>query len=480
MAGHEHYGALLSERTLQQHAGRVQLPTYDRRALLPGVFHFGVGGFHRAHQAAYFEDLACAGNRSWGVVGATLRSRDMKQGLVPQDCLYTVVSRCADAERARVIGVMKGCMFGPERPAAVVAALSDPQTRLVTLTVTGDAYREDAQVSGTGARSTVFEYLVEALAHRRRTGSAPFTVLSCDNVPDNGSAARDAVLRVARGRDEMLARWIDHRVSFPSSVVDRITPEPTAETRRFVNAEFGINDRRPVTAEPFGQWVIEDDFCNERPPLDEVGVEFVQDARPYELAKKRLLNAGHSAIGYLGALAGYERIDEAMRDPLLRSYLEQLLRVEIAPLLPRTAGIDLQAYVSSLLERFANPRIGDRLERLCGRGSTKMPAYLLPSLEEAVAQGKPHRLLTMAVAAWFRYIRGVTDDGLPLPVKDARLAELEPLVRGGDPRAFLARIGVLDGNERFATSLARAIRDLDQNGVLGAQRRDGAPSVIAA
>ena len=480
MAGRELSAALLTERTLQQHAGRVQLPTYDRAALAPGVFHFGVGGFHRSHQAAYFEELACAGNLSWGVVGATLRSRDMKQGLVPQDCLYTAVSRCAEADRARVIGVMKGCMFGPERPEAVVASLSDPRTKLVTLTVTGDAYREDAPISRSGTEATVFEYLVESLARRRRMGCAPFTVLSCDNVPDNGRAAREAVLRVARGRDELLARWIDHTVSFPNCVVDRITPEPTAETRRFVHAEFGINDRRPVTAEPFGQWVIEDDFCNERPPLHEVGAEFVQDARPYELAKKRLLNAGHSAIGYLGALAGYDRIDEAMRDPLLRAYLEQLLRVEIAPLLPRTPGIELQAYISSLLERFTNPRIGDRLERLCGRGSTKMPAYLLPSLEEAVARGKAHRLLTMAVAAWFRYLRGVTDEGVRLHVKDARLAELRPLVTGNDPRAFLARIGLLDGNERFAGSLSRAIRDLDQNGVLGAQRSDGAHLVVAA
>jgi fructuronate reductase/mannitol 2-dehydrogenase len=309
--------------------------------------------------------------------------------------------------------------------------------------------------------------------------------MSCDNMPSNGAAARTAVTSFARRRDELLARWIEDNVAFPSSMVDRITPETTDSDRRFVADAFGIEDRWPVVTEPFTQWIVEDEFCNGRPPLEEVGVKFVSDVEPYKLMKTRLLNASHSAIGYLGYLAGHRRTDEAMADPLMREYVARLMEDEIAPLVPCTPGIDLGEYTQTLRSRFANPNVGDRLERLCGRGSTKMPSYLLPSIEDARAHGRPHALLTLAVAGWLRYLRGVDFDGDRIEVKDALSDRLCPLaVLGGtDPRAILREHGVfgkLGRDPGFAASLEQALRDLDANGPRAALSAHlGRPAVAA-
>jgi fructuronate reductase/mannitol 2-dehydrogenase len=298
-------------------------------------------------------------------------------------------------------------------------------------------------------------------------------VLSCDNVPFNGRVARSAVVSFARLRDELLAEWIDRRVSFPSSMVDRITPESTREHQRLVLDRFHLSDRSPVVTEPFSQWVVEDDFCNGRPPLEEVGVQFVSDVTAYQAMKTRLLNAGHSAIGYLGALDGLTHTDEAMREPVLRGYLAELMDREVAPLLAPAAGIDFDAYQGMLLHRFSNPKIHDPLSRLCGRGSTKMPAYLLPSIGEAQRTGRPHALLTLAVAGWFRYLRGTDCSGRRVEIKDAMRDELHALaIEGGcDPRPLLAKravFGDLGDDEAFVSSLQGALTSIDRNGVRGA------------
>jgi len=240
-------------------------------------------------------------------------------------------------------------------------------------------------------------------------------VLSRDNMQDNGSVARTAVVSYARLRDEVLARWIEDTVAFPSSMVDRITPETTLEAQELVVSTVGVDDHWAVVTEPFMQWIVQDTFCNGRPPLEQVGVQFVADVRSYELMKTRLLNASHSALGYLGSLAGYHDTDEAMGDPLIRAYLARLMNTEVTPLLPETPGIDLAAYKRTLLERFANPAIKDQLARLCARGSSKVPTFLLPSIREALEQGRPHALLALAVAGWFRYLRGVDDAGRAPP-----------------------------------------------------------------
>jgi fructuronate reductase/mannitol 2-dehydrogenase len=475
----------LTDETLGQHDDQLIVPTYDRAALIPAVVHFSVGGFHRSHQLLYFDELAERRiSTGWGVVGVGLHSRLMKDALAPQDHLYTVVERSPDGERARVVGVMVDYHFAPDDPATVLDVLTDPRTRMVSLTITGSGYRlcpttgafdaddEDIRwdLTETGRPRTAFGYIVEALDRRRRAGLPPFTVVSCDNMHRNGDAARSAIVGFARLRDEVLARWITDRVAFPSSMVDRITPHTTPEQREAVAHRYGVDDNWPVITEPFSQWVIEDDFCNGRPPLDRVGVRFVPDVASYELMKTRLLNASHCALGYLGSLAGHTSIDQVMADPLFAEYVELLMDVEVTPLLPPPDGIDLAEYKRTLLKRFANPAIADQLYRLCRRGSTKMPHHLLPSLREAIAADRPHALLTVAVAAWFRYLRGVDSDGRPIVVDDPLADLLQGLARAGgtDPRPLLGErsiFGDLGDHPDFVAELAAALDRLDRDGV---------------
>lgn len=487
-SAHQHMNSIpqpLTARTLAKHAARVAVPTYDPAALTPAIVHLGVGSFHRAHQAVYLDDLAGRGVTGWGVCGVGIRSRGMHDALAPQDWLYTVLERGAEGDRARVIGAMPRYLHAPRDPEAVLAALAHPHTRLVTLTITMPGYdidpvtgdfraaaddvRADLARADGAAPASVFGYLCDALARRRAAGLPPFTILSCDNMQDNGGAARTAVVSFARLGDPALADWIDDAVAFPSSMVDRITPETTPEHRTLLAEAFGLADRWPVVAEPFRQWIIEDTFCNGRPPLDEVGVRFVPDVRPYLRIKTRLLNASHSALGYLGTLAGHGRTDEALRDPRIRAYLERLMDEEVSPLLPAVPGIDLDDYKRQLMIRFANPQIGDNLSRLSARGSTKMPTFLLPSIREAIEQGRPHALLDLAVAAWFRYLRGVDDAGRTIEVIDPLAERLQELVRAGgaDPRPLLHEEQIFDSlgkNEEFVAAVEQAGRMIEQRG----------------
>jgi len=461
---------------------RVPAPAYDRGKLVPSVVHMGVGGFHRAHQALYFDELAAAGDLQWGVVGVGLRRPEMGRVLGDQYGLFTVVERAAGHERARLVGSHTGYLFAPDDPGRVIEALADGRTRLVTLTVTGDGYlvRPDGtfdeshpgvahDLAHPDRPETMVGFLVEALRRRREHGRGPFTVLSCDNLPDSGTAARVAVTSLARLRSDDLADWIDERVTFPSSMVDRITPETSPQLRRLVAARFGLPDGWPVITEQFRQWVVEDRFCNGRPPLDRVGVLFVDDVAPYKLIKSRVLNGGHCALGYLGALLGYRTTDEAMGDPVLRRGLERMLSEEVAPLLPDVPGMELGAYVRTTLERFANPAIPDSLSRLCRRGSTKMPSYLLQSLQDARRRGGPRRRLVIALAAWLRYLRGTDLAGRALELQDAMADDLrERADRGGDdPRPLLglrAVFGDLIDDQSVVDEVGAALRTLTGGG----------------
>jgi mannitol-1-phosphate/altronate dehydrogenase len=464
----------LTARTLDGHAARVDVPTYDRSSLEAGVVHIGVGGFHRAHQAVYFDELAEQRvSMDWGIVGVGLRSGRMRAALAPQDCLYTVLERGAGGERARVVGAMRGCLVGPQDPETVVGMLSRPQTRLVTVTVTGGGYHVDP---ATGALDTCAPpiahdlrhprfpvslpgYLAEALDRRRRGGIAPFTVLSCDNVPGNGAVVRQAVTELAARRDPALGRWIEARVSFPHSMVDRITPRTTIDARRALAAEYGVDDRWPVITEPFSQWVVEDDFCNRRPPLERVGVEFVADVAPYEQVKKRLLNGTHCALAYLGLLGGHATTAQAMADPRLRALVTRLMDEEVAPLLPPIPALDAREYARTIRERLANPGIADQLTRLAARGSTKLPAYLLPSLAQARRERRPCGLLATAVAAWMLCLREPEQYG----IEDAHLDRLRMFAidGGDDPRALLRErwlFGELSADEGLAEMVAASMR----------------------
>jgi mannitol-1-phosphate/altronate dehydrogenase len=474
----------LSDATLPRLGPRVAVPAYDRHALVPSVVHISVGSFHRSHQAVYFDDLAQQGiSTAWGLTGIGLRRPEMRQVLDAQDGLYTVVSRDAERDRARVVGSIRGYLFAPEDGEAVLRLLADPRTRIVTLTITGSGYKVDP-ATGTFAAGdpeivadlraprrpgTAVGHLVEALDRRRRAGLPPFTVLSCDNVAGNGPLARTALVEFARLRDPALARWIDEHGAFPSSMVDRITPKTTLATRAWVEREFGVADRWPVITEPFRQWVIEDEFCDGRPPLDRVGARFVDDVRPYSLTKTRLLNAGHCALGHLGVLAGLTRTDEAMADPVFAAAIRRMMDREVTPLLPEVRGFDLERYKGTLMERFANPKLGDDLSRLCRSGSSKVPTHVVSSIVEARALGVAHPLLTTVVAGWLRYLRGVDEQGCVVEIDDPLAGRLRPLATeaGCDPRPLLAEralFGALGEDADFVAELEAATVALEERG----------------
>lgn len=475
----------LCTATLARHAARVAVPAYDRAALAPGVMHISVGSFHRAHQAVFFDDLAARGHTAWGLVGVGLRRAHMREALGPQDGLFTVVERGADGDRARVVGVITRYLFAPEQGEAVLVALADPRLRLVTLTVTGGGYKlgpdgldlDDPEVRADLASParpiSAIGLIVGGLARRRSAGLGPFTVLSCDNIPENGRLARAAVVGLAARRDPALAAWIDAHGAFPSSMVDRITPRTSDEDRAWVARRFGVVDRWPVLTEPFSQWIVEDRFCAGRPPLEEVGVQFVADVAPYALMKTRLLNASHCVLGHLGSLAGHQRTDEAVGDRILRTAVKRLMLDEVTPGLPLVPGVDLAAYRASVLERLANPVLGDTLARLCRNGSDKMPVHVLAPLLCARAAGRPHPLLTLAVAGWCRFLRGTDESGRPLELDDPRAGQLRRLaLEGGtDPGPLLREsglFGALADDATWVDELAAALELLEREGVHGA------------
>lgn len=443
---------------------RVDLPAYNPERLTPAVVHLGFGNFHRAHQAVYFDDLACRGNLDWGVIGVGIRRPEMRQVLGLQGNLFSVIERSAAGDRARVIGSVTEYLLLARQRERVLARLCDQRTRLVTMTITGAGYVEPP------SDDSLFAVVAEALEHRRRAGLAPFTVLSCDNLPDSGAAARAAVLRAADPRGPKLVSWVERNVSFPSSLVDRITPATTEVDRDWVESEFGLADAWPVITEPFRQWIIEDQFCNGRPPLDDVGARFVDDVGPYKKIKARLLNGSHSALGYLGTLADFRTTDQAMTDPVIGAFVQRLMAKEVAPTLPRDVpGIDLDEYQASVLRRFRNSAINDDLSRLSARGSRKMPDYVLPSLIEARSAGRPHRMLLVVLAAWLRYLRGSTLSGAAIVTEDPKRDELQGALRSAEGVSAVLGLrdvfGALANDPRLATDVQRLIASIDTEGL---------------
>lgn len=483
-------GVPLSDATLPLHSQRIDVPTYDRSTLRRGVVHIGAGNFHRAHQAVYFDDLARSGiSQQWGITGVSLRSRDAKDLLTAQDGLYTVVQRGHDRQTARVVGSIGSYHYAPNDSAAVHAALVDPQTRIVSLTITGNGYCLDPRTGEFDAANpdvradlvasrrfaTAWPYLATALDRRRRAGIAPFTVLCCDNIPDNTQAARTALVSFAALRDPELAGWIDRNVAFPSTMVDRITPATSNSEREFVENTFGIADKWPVLTEPHSQWIIEDTFCGHRPPLDQVGAQFVTDVSGHKLVKTRLLNGTHIALACLATLAGYQRTDEAMRDRVILDYIEQLIRTEIQPLLPAVPGMNTPGYRNTLLTRLGNPRMSDQLSRLARRGSTKISSFLLPSLHEAIAQGRPHTLLVLALAGWARYLRGYDLKGGKIRIDDPQSELLTRLAtmtgKNPDPLLQHEMFAELRPIPAFTERFGDMIANIDEHGVQSTMRR---------
>lgn len=471
---------------------RVAVPGYDVTAVRPGIAHVGVGGFHRAHQAVYVDELLGRGLADWGIVGIGVLRADaaMRDALAAQDHLYTVVVTHPDGtRRPRVVGSLTGYVFAPDDPGGALAVLTDPGIRIVSLTITEGGYHLD---QGSGALEldgalradlcpgavprTAFGFIVEALARRRAAGTRPFTVMSCDNIEANGDLARAALAAFARLRDPGLGEWIAGTVAFPNSMVDRITPATTGQDRAALAAQFGVDDAWPVVCEPFRQWVLQDDFPAGRPPLESAGVHLVSDVRPYELMKLRLLNGGHQALGHLGRLAGHRYVHEAAQDPLIAGFLRGYLEHEAIPSLDPVPGVDLTCYRDELLSRFANPHVRDTLDRICTDTSDRIPKFVLPVVQHRLALRGQVRRCALIVAAWARGAEGVDDGGHPIPVSDRRRDWLIARARHNrdGALAFLADehlFGALGREPAFAAAYAEAVRSLHAVGVRETLRR---------
>ncbi|PZQ95974.1 MAG: mannitol dehydrogenase [Cereibacter sphaeroides] len=434
----------------------VAMPGYDRTRLTPGIVHIGLGNFHRAHQAVYLDDLFAKGlGHDWAIIGAGVREGDarMRDALMAQDCLSTVIELDPAGHKARRIGAMTGFVEVQPDNAALIAAMSDPKIRIVSLTVTEGGYFVDpatgafdpkapeiaADAANPDKPATAFGAILAALKRRRAQGIPPFTVMSCDNLPGNGHVTKDAVVGLARLSDAALANWVAANVAFPNGMVDRITPA-TGPRERALAAEFGLNDPVPVTCEPFRQWVLEDNFPSGRPPLEQVGVTFTDHVHAYEAMKIRILNGGHAIIAYPGGLMDIELVHEAMAHPLISGFLEKVEREEIIPNVPPVPDTDLGAYFTLIHQRFANPEIADTVRRLCLDGSNRQPKFILPSLRDNLAAGRVPKGLILESALWCRYCAGVSDSGAKIAPNDPNWDRLTEVAKAAkqDPARWLA------------------------------------------
>ncbi len=499
----------LSNATLAQLPDAVVRPRYDRAALQPGIVHLGIGAFMRAHLAVATEAaIAADGETRFGIVGVSMRQPDTRDALAPQDGLYTVAVRDAGAsggidERFQVMGCVTRLLVAPEQPGAVLDAIAAPAARIVSLTITEKGYGLDpatreprldlpehahdlrvadvprgAGVPGSAAAPrSAAGFIVHGLARRRAAGLPGLTLLSLDNLPANGSALRALVLAMANAIDTSLARWIETTCSFPCSMVDRIVPRTTDPVRASVARALGVDDAWPVAAEAFLDWAVEDHFVAGRPEWTrQPGVRFVPDAAPWETLKLRMVNGCHSAIAYLGAMAGWNTVDRAVAEPALRRFVDGLMRDELEPTLPALPGFDLAAYRSQLHARWSNPAIAHRTQQIAMDGSQKLPQRLTVPLRDRMAAGKASPRIAMALAAWLHYLRGRDETGQVYAIDDPMAAELGALcaraAKCADLRdevamlaAFKPVFGELAGSAALVEVITPALRSLRERGV---------------
>jgi mannitol 2-dehydrogenase len=477
----------LSSANLAAIAKTVPVPTYDRERVRTGIVHIGVGGFHRAHEAMYVDALMERGEAlDWGITGVGLLPGDRRMAAVleKQDCLYTLVLKHPDGSlEPRVIGSLVDYLFAPDQAEEVLRVMTEPSTRIVSLTITEGGYHVNQATGAFDAGapdiqrdlepgavpSTAFGFITEALARRRAAGIPPFTVMSCDNIPGNGEVTRRMLCSFAGLKDAELAAWMQEHVRFPDSMVDRITPVTTDADRQELARRYGVDDDWPVVAEPWTQWVLAEHFVTERPPLERVGVQVVDAVEPYELMKLRLLNASHQAMCYLGYLAGYRYAHEVCADPLFVEFLTGYLDEEATPTLLPVPGVDLAAYKQQLIERFANSEVRDTLARLCAESSDRIPKWLVPVIRAQLERGGEFRRAVLVVASWARYAEGVDERGEPIEVVDGRREEVMARARAQseDPLAFLrdpSLFANLAQEPRFTAPYVEALRMLHERG----------------
>jgi mannitol 2-dehydrogenase len=474
----------LSLATLSQAAVTAAIPTYDRASLKAGIVHFGVGNFHRAHQAIYLDDLFNEGqDHDWAIIGAGMLPSDaaMREKLAAQDFLTTVVEQDNNKTSARVTAPMIDILtIGDSK--AIIAKLTDPAIRIVSMTITEGGYFIDASGKfnpahpaiaadgqNPGEPNTVFGLVVAGLKARREKGLQAFTVMSCDNIPHNGVVTANAVIGTAKLSDPAFADWIKENVSFPNSMVDRITPATGAREIELLKDAFQIEDNWPVYCEEFKQWVLEDKFPAGRPSLEKVGVTFVPDVAPYELMKIRILNGGHAAIAYPAALMDIHFVHDSMEDPLIRAFLAKLENDEIIPIVPPVPNTSLKDYFAKIEHRLLNPKIADTIPRLAQDGSNRQPKFILPSTLDRLRQGQDVVGLSLVSALWCRYFAGTTDSGKEIVFNDASADRLHDaaLKAKDDPMAFLVFddiFGEVAKSELFRKRFADALKTLWEKG----------------
>ncbi|MFA7416074.1 MAG: mannitol dehydrogenase family protein [Rhizobium sp.] len=469
----------------------AELPRLRRKTgkrARPGIVHLGLGAFFRAHGAIYIAEAMNKSGGDWGIIGVSLVRPDQRDLLAPQDFAYTAVELGPNGETPRVISVIDDVLVARENPQAVLHAMSDPAIRIVSLTVTEKGYCHEPSTGRLNrahpdivhdlehpeAPFSTVGYLVRALQRRRDAGNRPFTVLCCDNLPENGKVVRGIVAEFAGMVDPDLADWIAARGAFPSTMVDRIVPATKPEDIERLSRQTGVIDLSPVMHEPFRQWAVEDHFVDgERPDLAAVGVQLVKDVTPFEHMKLRCLNGTHSALAYLGYLAGYETISDTVADPSFARFCKRLWKNEIVPGLKAPEGVDLVAYTTALFNRYSNPAIRHRTWQIAMDGSQKLPQRILSTLGENLGAGRPVKGLILAVAAWMRYVGGIDERGGTIDVRDPLAARLKTLSDGAatDRERVAALLSVrevfpaaLADSEQFRPALMAAYAGLVDKG----------------
>ena len=440
-------------------------PAYDRRNARPGVVHLGVGAFFRAHQALVFDRALEAGDMRWGIAGVSLRSPEMHTRLAPQNGLYTLTERNGEGESHRVIGALRSIEVAPERPGRIVDVLAGAETHVVTLTVTEKGYLLDPatglldlahpdvahDTASPHDPRTAIGLIVAGLARRRSAGLSPFTAISCDNLSHNGKRLRDAVLAVAGTTDPGLCEWIDRHGAFPETMVDRIVPAITEDDIRDLERETGVLDLGLVKTEAYFQWVIESRFAGAVPEFDRYGADVVDDVTPFETAKLRLLNGAHSAIAYLGGLAGIDFVHDFVAREDGRRFVEALWRESGETLTP-ISGLDIAGYRRQLMTRFANSALAHRTRQIAMDGSQKLPQRLLAPLAWRAERGLSIKALSLAIAAWMRWLDGRDDDGRLHDIQDP----LATLLQGSDDMPACEEVDrLLAFRTIFPASIAR-------------------------
>jgi fructuronate reductase len=472
----------LSAANLSALPANVVRPVYDRSALRTGIVHLGIGSFHRAHQAVYTDSVLANGDLRWGIVGASLRNSDTRDALKPQNYLYTLNLR-SEVDSLRVIGSLQDILVAPENPAALIETLCQPSVAVVSLTVTEKGYHYDPATRALNeddanilhdlahphAPRTAFGFIAAAILRRRGLGITPFTVLCCDNLPANGRTLHGLLSRYAQLVSPDLGGFVRNEIRCPDTMVDRIVPATTDDDRQHLSETVGIDDLWPVVAEPFTQWVIEDRFSGARPAWDEAGATFVSDVALFESMKLRMLNGSHSALAYLGYLAGHDTVAEAMDDDALAGFVEGLM-ADTIPTFDLPSNIDVNAYKTSLLTRFRNRALHHRTWQIAMDGSQKLPQRILGPVRDRLAKGLPIERHALVVAGWMRYVTGIDERGRPIDVRDPLLKSFQERLHGAGhdaPRIVESLLGLkaifgddLPADQRFRQRVTDALSNI--------------------